>query len=155
MAKPTQADNSLPPHITIETQISDEDAALNAEVERVEKLARLMDSQFNIPGIPIALGLDTLIGLIPVIGDTIGLCIAGYIVLSAASFGVPAHILAKMLFNIWIDWLFGLVPIIGDIFDTGWKGNNRNAALLRAHFERTRQKNTTERNATANPYGTP
>jgi len=40
-----------------------------------------------------------------------------------------------MTYNIFIDWLIGLVPIIGDIFDMGWKGNNKNAALLRAAME--------------------
>lgn len=90
-----------------------------AGVEHVEKLARLMDSQFVIPGTSLKLGLDTIIGLIPGIGDTIGLAVAGYIVAQSARIGVKKRTLAHMIYNILIDWLIGLVPIIGDLFDMG------------------------------------
>jgi len=106
-----------------------------ATVESVESLARLMDSQFNIPGMPTSLGLDTIIGFIPGIGDTIGLGVSGYIIVQGARIGVPKHKLTKMGFNVGIDWLVGLIPLIGDLFDWGWKANNRNAALIREHFE--------------------
>lgn len=104
-------------------------------IEHIEDLAKMMDSQFSIPGTRLKLGLDTLIGLIPGIGDTLSLCIAGYIVLQARQVGARKDTLMLMLFNIFIDWLIGLVPIIGDFFDMGWKGNNKNAALLRAAME--------------------
>lgn len=100
-------------------------------VEHVENLARLLDSQFGIPGTKIRLGLDTVIGLVPGIGDTISLGIASYIVLQSARIGVRKRTLLQMTFNIALDWLIGLVPLIGDIFDVGWKSNLRNAALLR------------------------
>lgn len=104
-------------------------------VEHIEDLAKMMDSQFSIPGTHVKLGIDTLIGLIPGIGDTLSFGIAGYIVLQARQFGARKDILMLMLFNIFIDWLIGLVPIIGDLFDMGWKGNNKNAALLRTAME--------------------
>ena len=107
-----------------------------ATVESIEALARLMDSQFKLPGTPINLGLDTIIGLIPGIGDTVGLGVAGYIVMRGAQMGVPKRKLSKMGFNIGIDWLIGIVPIIGDLFDVGWKANNRNAKIIREHFEK-------------------
>jgi len=117
------------------TDLMPEEAARLARIEHVESLARLMDSQFHIPGTSLKLGLDTIIGLIPGIGDTIGLLVAGYIVGQSAHIGIPKRTVLQMIFNIFIDWLIGLVPIIGDIFDMGWKGNNKNAALLRKHFE--------------------
>lgn len=104
-------------------------------IESVEKLAKLMDSQFTIPGLPYKLGLDTIIGFIPGIGDTIGLAISGYIIAQAAKLDVPKFDLARMGFNVGIDWLIGLIPLIGDLFDWGWKANNRNAAILREHYE--------------------
>lgn len=107
-------------------------------IESIERLARLMDSQFTIPGLPYKLGLDTIIGLIPGIGDTIGLAISGYIIAQAARMGVPKFDLARMGFNVGIDWLIGLIPLIGDLFDWGWKANNRNAAIIREHFETER-----------------
>lgn len=106
-------------------------------VESIEALASLMDSQFRLPGTRIKLGIDTLIGLIPGVGDTIGLGIAGYIVLRGARMGLPKHKLLGMGGNIFIDWLIGLIPIIGDLFDMGWKANNRNARIIRQHYEET------------------
>lgn len=107
-----------------------------ALVQSVEKLARLMDSRFNIPGIPVKLGLDTIIGLIPGIGDTIGLGISGYIIAQSKRIGVGRTTLYKMMANVLIDWLIGIIPILGDLFDWGWQANNRNAKLLRREFEK-------------------
>ena len=81
------------------------------------------------------LTLDTLIGLIPGIGDTIGLGISGYIIAQAQRIGASRPLIYKMVFNVFLDWLIGLVPILGDLFDWGWQANNRNARLLRRHFE--------------------
>ena len=107
-----------------------------ALVQSVEKLARLMDSRFAIPGLPVKLGLDTIIGLIPGIGDTIGLGISGYIITQAQRLGVSRATIYKMIANVFVDWLIGIIPILGDLFDWGWQANNRNARLLRAHFEK-------------------
>lgn len=110
---------------------------IEAKVKAIEDLAQLMDSQFKIPGTPLRLGLDTIIGLIPGIGDTAGLAIAGYIVFQSMRLGVSWTIVIQMVLNIFIDWLIGLIPIIGDIFDWGWKGNNKNAAILRRYITST------------------
>jgi hypothetical protein len=109
---------------------------LKNTVEHVEDLATLMDSQFKLPGTSINLGLDAIVGLIPVVGDTLNLGVAGYIVSRSAAAGVPKRHLTRMSWNIFIDWLIGLVPLIGDIFDVGWKANLRNARILRKHYER-------------------
>lgn len=105
------------------------------QLESVESLARLMDAQFKIPGVPIPIGLDFIVGLIPGIGDTISLGVAGYIVMRAAGLGAKKRHLTQMGLNIFIDWLIGLVPVIGDLFDVGWRGNLRNTALLREIVE--------------------
>ncbi len=89
-----------------------------------------MDAKFKLPGIPIRFGLDAIIGLIPVAGDTINLAIAGYIVTDAVRLGARKRDIIKMLFNIFLDWLIGLIPLIGDIFDVTWKGNLRNIRIL-------------------------
>lgn len=111
-----------------------------ARVQSVEKLANLMDSQFTIPGVPYNLGLDTLIGFIPVVGDTVGLGVSGFIVVESARMGVPKRTLVRMLGNIGVDWLIGLIPVIGDLFDWGWKANNKNAGILRRHHDKARAK---------------
>lgn len=106
-------------------------AAEQVQLERVESLARTMDAAFTIPGTQIPLGLDTIVGLVPGIGDTVSLGIAGYIMSHGIGLKAKKRHMVQMGWNIVLDWLIGLVPIIGDIFDIGWRGNLRNAALLR------------------------
>ena len=110
--------------------------AMRRQVEHIESLASLMDSRFRLPGTEIRLGLDTIIGLVPGIGDTVGLGVSGYIVANAHRAGVPKPTLLRMGGHIFVDWLIGLVPLVGDLFDWTWKANNRNAALFREHYER-------------------
>lgn len=104
------------------------------DVRRIEKLADLMDSRFPLQGTKISIGLDTIIGVVPVLGDTAAFGVAGYIIGQSARMGVPKRKLVRMGINSGIDWLIGSVPLVGDIFDVGWKANNKNAAILRAHI---------------------
>ncbi len=115
-------------------------------LNRLEALADLMDARFQIPGLPFRFGLDAIIGLIPVLGDTVNLTVSGYIVAEAVRLGARKRDLVRMLFNIFIDWLIGLVPIIGDIFDVTWKGNLRNIKILKkAIIRQSEQLTITER----------
>lgn len=100
-------------------------------LERVESLAKTMDAAFKIPGTNIPIGLDSLVGLVPAIGDTVSLGIAGYIASHGLGLGAKKRHMMRMGWNIFLDWLIGLVPLIGDLFDIGWRGNLRNAELLR------------------------
>ncbi len=104
-------------------------------LERLNRLANIMDSLFRVPGTSINVGLDSIVGLIPGIGDTLALLPAGYIIASAAHMGVPRRTLLRMGLNTGVDTLIGSIPLIGDLFDIGWKGNRRNVALLRKHLE--------------------
>lgn len=119
------------------TQMNPQDAVLarhaqeRATLERIDALARTMDAAFTIPGTKIPIGVDALVGLIPGIGDTVSLGIAGYIASHGVTLKAKKRHMGLMGVNIFIDWLIGLVPLIGDIFDIGWRGNLRNAALLR------------------------
>jgi len=112
----------------------------HAKLERLEKLAGTMDSLLRIPGTGIRLGLDSILGLIPGVGDAAALGPAGYIVYSAHQMGASKPLLAKMTANIGIDAVIGSIPLIGDIFDVGWKANRRNVALLRTHLEEAQRK---------------
>lgn len=104
------------------------------ELANLKALSQLMDNAFTLPGTNIRFGLDSIIGLVPFLGDTLGLAISGYIVSVAHKVGAPWHIKARMSWNIFIDWLIGIVPFIGDIFDIGWKANTKNVALLEKHL---------------------
>lgn len=117
---------------------------IESRVQGIEQLAELMDSQFSLPGTKMRIGVDTLIGLIPGIGDTISLSIAGYIVCQSAQLGIGTQRIMQMIINIFVDWLIGLIPIIGDFFDIGWKGNLKNAALLRDYTNQISLEQPTE-----------
>jgi len=98
--------------------------------ERLNRLAWLLDSSIRIPGTRFTIGADALIGLIPFVGDLIGVLLSSYIVSEAARLGAPRIVLARMVFNIGIEGLVGIVPFAGDVFDAAWKANQRNVRLL-------------------------
>ena len=104
-----------------------------ADLAQLQFLARLMDSAFEIPGLKIRFGLDSLIGLIPGFGDFATSFVTLYILQEAHRRGVSRVTLGRMGFNILVDWLVGSVPFAGDAFDIFWKSNQKNVALLMEH----------------------
>lgn len=113
---------------------SDASSVAVTKADRVRTLARMLDSALKIPGTGISFGLDSIVGLVPGIGDLAGAAFSGYIVLTAARLGVPPSVLAKMLLNLGTDTLVGSVPILGDLFDVGFRANIRNSELLDRHL---------------------
>ncbi|TGD97004.1 DUF4112 domain-containing protein [Methylobacterium nonmethylotrophicum] len=103
---------------------------------RLDLLAHVLDSAILLPGNR-RIGLDAIVGLIPVIGDAITTAISSYIVWEARRLGAPRWLLARMAANVAIDGVVGAVPLVGDLFDAAFKANRRNVALLRRHLERS------------------
>lgn len=110
-------------------------AATNEPIplEGLEQLAGLMDSLFEIPGTRIRVGLDAVIGLVPVAGDLLSAAVSMLILKEAQRRGVSKVTLARMGGNIALDWLIGSIPLVGDAFDVYWKANQRNVQLLQKH----------------------
>ncbi len=100
-------------------------------MQRLEKLAWLLDASIRLPGTRFRFGLDGLVGLVPGIGDLIGALVSLYIMFQSARAGAPGSVLLRMLGNIVIEALVGLVPLLGDVFDMAFRANLRNVALLR------------------------
>lgn len=100
---------------------------------RVDRLARILDRAVGIPGTNIRFGLDSILGLVPGMGDVATGALSIYIILEAARLGVPRATLVRMLGNVAIDTVGGSVPIVGDLFDVAWKSNSRNVELLQRH----------------------
>ena len=110
------------------------DLVRTTDADSVRALARLLDSAVRVPGTNIRFGIDSVIGLVPGLGDLTGAVMSGYILLSASRLGVPASVLGKMLLNLGVDTLVGTIPLLGDVFDVGFKANVRNAALIDKHL---------------------
>ncbi len=104
------------------------------DLDRLHRLANTMDRAFRVPVLGIRVGWDSILGLVPGVGDVLALAPAGYIVKEAHRLGASRSVLARMGANVAIDLAIGAIPLIGDIFDVGWKANTRNVALLRDHI---------------------
>ena len=107
--------------------------------ERLSRLAWLLDSSIPIPGTGFSIGLDALIGLVPVAGDLIGVFLSSYILKEAAALGVSRSIVARMAFNVALEGLAGMIPFAGDVFDAAFKANQRNVRLLNDYLDRPAQ----------------
>ncbi|GAC19082.1 DUF4112 domain-containing protein [Paraglaciecola arctica] len=97
---------------------------------RAQKLANLTDTKFRIPLIGIPVGLDFLVGLIPVVGDLIMVGVSLSIVTMAKSMQVPQALRIAMLRNIGIDFVLGLIPFVGDVVDLFYKSNQKNVRIM-------------------------
>lgn len=109
-----------------------------ARLDRIRRVARLMDARYGIPGTRYRIGLDGLIGLIPGIGDGVGLAVSGWMIAEAVQAGARRRTIARMVGNAALDGVVGSVPLVGDLFDFAFKSHQRNAALLAADLERVR-----------------
>jgi hypothetical protein len=101
-------------------------------LDRLERLAHNLDSRYSVLGI--RFGWDSILGLVPGLGDLATLGPAGFILLEAHRMGAPTSLKARMAANSGLDWLVGSVPLLGDALDVWLKANRRNVALLRDHF---------------------
>ena len=112
---------------------ADTDAAVR--IARLRRVSEYFDSAFEIPGTNYRVGLDPVLGLLPVVGDAPGAAVSAYVVAEAAALGVPRATLARMLFNVVVDAVVGSLPVVGDAFDAVWKANVRNVRLLEARAD--------------------
>lgn len=103
---------------------------------RVEALEKLLDRAFVVPGLNRPVGLDAVIGLVPVAGDTIAALMGLYLVWEGRNIGMSKWQLARMTGTVGIDWLIGTVPVAGDLIDFFFRSNTRNLKRIRSHLDR-------------------
>lgn len=106
------------------------EAEQRAILKRLDKFSRFTDSSIGLPFTRFKIGVEPLIGIVPGIGDLIGLVMAGYVLLEAQRAGATSDVKRRMLRNIGIDFVGGLIPVVGDAFDAVYKANTRNTRLL-------------------------
>ena len=104
-------------------------------LERLRTLATALDESLRIPGTDFRVGIDPLLGVVPIAGDVAAGVLSLVIVAVAAWKGVSKLTLLRMLVNVAIDVVGGAVPVVGDLFDVYWKANVRNVELAAADLE--------------------
>ena len=107
-----------------------------AELRYVERLSRLLDSKFRIPGSSIRFGLDPIAGLVPVVGDAATMVVSLGLIYTMYKHGVSGKVVTKMILNVVFDMLVGSIPVAGTIFDVWFKANDRNVELLRKYYQK-------------------
>ncbi|OAO01495.1 DUF4112 domain-containing protein [Parasphingorhabdus sp.] len=103
---------------------------------RVEAMEKILERAFVIPGLNRPIGLDSIVGLIPVVGDIVTAIMGAYIVWEARNLGMSKMQLTRMAANVGIDTALGAVPFAGDVFDFFWRSNSRNLKIVRKHLDK-------------------
>ena len=103
---------------------------------RIERVAGLLDTRFRLPVIGVRVGWDSIIGLIPGLGDAVTTIPAGWMIWNGYQMGARKSTLARMGLNAGIDLVVGSIPIIGDMLDVAFKSHKRNLALLQSDMQR-------------------
>ena len=104
--------------------------------DKLDRLSRLLDVAFVVPGTNVRFGVEAVMRLVPGIGDAAASALSCYVLYEAHRLGVPQHLLLRMIANVAVEGVAGAVPVLGDLFDVGFRANRRNVQILREHFER-------------------
>eukprot|EP00742_Colponemidia_sp_Colp-10_P007957 GILJ01008584.1.p1 GENE.GILJ01008584.1~~GILJ01008584.1.p1 ORF type:complete len:248 (+),score=23.76 GILJ01008584.1:74-817(+) len=109
-------------------------------VKQARYIAHMMDSLITIPILNITIGIDGLLGLIPIVGDLLCALAAIPLFMSAKALALDPHVMDRMARNLVVDFVVGSIPIVGDMFDICFKAHTKNKNLLeRAILEKERQ----------------
>ena len=103
----------------------------SAAVERIRRVAYLLDEAVEVPGTEYRIGLDPMLSVIPGnVGDVVSAGISLYIVAESARLGVSFTTLLRLLGTVAIDTAGGMVPVLGPVFDAVFKGNKWNVQAV-------------------------
>jgi hypothetical protein len=92
-------------------------AERRAALDRLDILATALDTAFILPGTNVRFGVESMLRLVPGIGDAIASLLSCYLLYEASRLGVPRLVLARMAANVALEGLIGAVPLAGDAFD--------------------------------------
>ena len=103
---------------------------------RIEAMEKVLERSFVIPSTKQPVGLDAIVGLIPVVGDFISMAMGAYIVWEARNLNLPKWKLLRMAGNVAFDSAVGAVPVAGDVFDFMFRSNSRNLRIVKRHLDK-------------------
>ncbi|XUU62031.1 DUF4112 domain-containing protein [Erythrobacter sp. HA6-11] len=104
--------------------------------QRVESMEILLERSFRIPGVNVPIGLDAIVGLIPILGDIVTTAMGAYLVWEARNLGLPKWKLWRMGANVAFDTAVGAVPVVGDAADFLFRSNTRNLRIIKKHLDK-------------------
>lgn len=110
------------------------------DLKRLQSFADLLDNKFVIPGTNFRFGLDSLIGVIPYVGDVFTFLLSSYLLILISRRGTGSWIVIKMMWNMLVDFTFGSIPLVGDIFDIGFRANLKNIKLAEENLRDGKHK---------------
>lgn len=111
-------------------------ATAQRRLRRLERVARRWDASLRVPFTRFRFGLDSIVGLVPGVGDLAGLAVSLWVVREARALGAPRRLQLRMLSAVLVEAVLGAVPLLGDLFDAAWKANLRNTERLARYLER-------------------
>lgn len=133
MDTPVKPRPESPRVITMQLPTGTDAASVRARVTAMEKL---LERSFVIPGVNFPVGLDALIGLVPVLGDIVTAVMGAYIVWEARNLGMSRWKLARMGLNVLFDAAIGVFPVVGDAADLLFRSNTRNLKIILKHIDK-------------------
>ncbi len=101
----------------------------------MDGIAHLLDEAVELPVVGYRVGIDGIVGFLPVAGDWLTALFSLYLVVEAARLGVGKLTLCRMACNVLVDAVLGSVPLLGDLFDVVWKANVKNVELARRDLQ--------------------
>src|SRR6056297_2972123 len=113
--------------------LSERDARRN-RIARLDRLATKLDARFRILGIPV--GWDSILGLIPGVGDLATALPGAAMFYEARRMGARKRAAGRIALNTGIDLALGTIPLVGDLFDVAFKSHRRNIAILKDELNR-------------------
>lgn len=121
--------------------------------QRLEAMEQLLERAFVIPGLNRGVGLDSIIGLVPVVGDVMAAGLGAWIVWEARNLGMSKFQLARMAGNIGIDTAIGAIPFAGDLFDFIYRSNSKNLRIVKKHLDKHHPAGAVVQGETAEAIG--
>jgi hypothetical protein len=103
---------------------------------RIEVMERLLENSFTVPGVNYRIGLDSVVGLVPVVGDFVTAAMGMWLVWEAKNLGLPKWKLWRMTGTVAVDTAIGAIPFVGDAFDFLFRSNTRNLKVIKRHLDK-------------------
>ena len=103
---------------------------------RLEAVEGVLERAFVVPGTNYRVGLDGIVGLIPVLGDIVTTSMGAWLVWEARNLGMPKFHLVRMGGNVAFDTVIGLIPFVGDAADFLFPSNTRNLKIIKRWLDK-------------------